>query len=64
MTVRNAIRRVGIVPAEMQAINLDVDGFYGKGARVLCWIAGRVLGTDRENRHEVIHGSEERKVPS
>ncbi|MGH7227959.1 MAG: Na(+)/H(+) antiporter subunit D [Nitrospiraceae bacterium] len=54
----------GIYPPEMRAINLDFDWFYRKGAKVFYRLADRVLGTDREEMHEVIHGSEERKVPS
>lgn len=53
----------GVYPPEMRAINLDVDWFYRKGGKVFYWIATRVLGTDRENVHEVIHG-EQRNVSS
>jgi multicomponent Na+:H+ antiporter subunit D len=54
----------GLHPVEMKVILLDADWFYRKGAKVFYRLAGRVLGTDREVFHEVIHGREERKVPS
>lgn len=54
----------GLHPVEMRVILLDTDWLYRKGAKVFYWLATRVIGTDREESHEVIHGSEERKVTS
>ncbi|MGH7962375.1 MAG: Na(+)/H(+) antiporter subunit D [Candidatus Binatia bacterium] len=54
----------GVYPPEVRAINLDVDWFYRKGAKVFYRLASRVLGTDREDTDEVIHGYEERNVTS
>ncbi|MEK6683247.1 MAG: Na(+)/H(+) antiporter subunit D [Nitrospirota bacterium] len=60
----------GIYPAEMRAINIDVDWFYRKGAKGFYRLADRLLGvkvdaslprvdgTDRE----VIHGNEDRNI--
>jgi len=53
----------GLHPVEMRVILLDTDWFYRKGAKVFYRLATRVIGTDREVIHEVIHGSEDRKVP-
>ncbi|HJR76776.1 MAG TPA: Na(+)/H(+) antiporter subunit D [Nitrospiraceae bacterium] len=54
----------GLHPVETRVILLDTDWFYRKGAKVFYWLASRILGTDREATHEVIHGSGEQKVPS
>jgi len=53
----------GLHPVETRVILLDSDWFYRKGAKVFYWLASRILGTDQEVSNEVIHGSEERKVP-
>ncbi|MBI3597532.1 MAG: Na(+)/H(+) antiporter subunit D [Nitrospirae bacterium] len=50
----------GLHPVEMRVILLDIDWFYRKGGMVFLRLANRVIGTDRE----VIHGSEDRNVPS
>lgn len=54
----------GLHPVETKGILLDTDWFYRKGAKVFYWLDSRILGTDRDMTNEVIHGSEERKVPS
>lgn len=54
----------GIYPPEIRAINLDVDWFYRKGAKVFYRLASRILGTDRESSDEVLHGYKEGNVTS
>jgi multicomponent Na+:H+ antiporter subunit D len=45
----------GIYPPEMRAINLDIDWFYRKGAKVFYRLADRLLGEkgDRSLPHVV-----------
>jgi len=58
----------GIYPAEMRAINLDIDWFYRKGAGILYRLSVRWLGVKEdatlphmgEPDREVMHGRKER----
>jgi multicomponent Na+:H+ antiporter subunit D len=54
----------GLHPVETKVILLDTDWFYRKGAKMFYRLASRVLGTDREETQEVVHGYKERNVPT
>ncbi len=54
----------GLHPVEMRVILLDTDWFYRKGARGFYWLVSRVLGAERVEPHEVVHGYERRNVPT
>lgn len=54
----------GLHPVETKVILLDADWFYRKGTKLFYRLASRVLGTDREEPQEVVHGYEKRNVPT